>query len=64
MSMWMIMVILIIVMTILTGNLFKGVVVLNNGRILVCDSNNQCVQVIRIALDYVVRVIYVLKIVD
>ena len=24
---------------------FQGVVVLNNGRILVCDSNNQCVQV-------------------
>ena len=56
MSMWMIMVILIIVMTILTGNLFKGVVVLNNGRILVCDSNNQCVQVIIIAVDYVICV--------
>ena len=25
--------------------LLQGVVVLNNGRILVCDSNNQCVQV-------------------
>ena len=28
---------------------------LNNGRILVCDSNNQCVQVIIIAVDYVKR---------